>query len=30
MLHNSSQSQVLAPPIFLKKAIADLIRDNWK
>ena len=30
MLHNSSQSQVTAPPIFLKKVIADLIRDNWK
>jgi len=30
MLHNSAQSQVTSPPIFLKKAIADRIRDNWK
>jgi hypothetical protein len=30
MLHNSAQSQVVSPPIFLKKAIADMIRDNWK
>ena len=32
VLHNPPrpQPQVLSPPIFLKKAIADMIRDNWK
>jgi len=30
MLHNSAQAQVTSPPIFLKKTIADRIRDNWK
>jgi len=32
VLHNPAtpQPQVLAPPIFLKKAVADMIRDNWK
>ena len=32
VLHNPAlpQPQVLAPPIFLKKVVADMIRDNWK
>ena len=30
VLLNSAQTQVASPPIFLKKAIADIIRDSWK